>query len=56
MSNDTDFPVAYQDYANTLVGTEDEIWTLHMRRQHGREKHTLKEWAVVLDRHRHQPA
>lgn len=56
MSNDTDFPVAFEDFAKSLAGTDDEVWTLHLRREHGREKHTMTKWRAVLDGYRNRPA
>lgn len=55
MSDDTDFPVAFGDFAKLLEGTDDEVWTLWLKQQHGREKHTVTQWRAVLDQHRNQP-
>lgn len=51
-----DFPIAFSRWAPMLVGTPDEIWTVHMKKMHGRENHTVGDWHRLIENYRHQPA
>lgn len=55
-SGNTDFPIAFPKFAAALKGTADEVWTHWLRLNHGREKHTVKDWMTVLASHRDRPA
>lgn len=51
-----EFPVAFSQFATTLVGTANEVWTKWLGLQHGNEKHTPTDWLKLIDLHRGQPA
>lgn len=51
-----EFPVAFSQFAPSLVGTDDEIWTKWLQMKHGAEKHTPSGWLKLIDFHRGQPA
>lgn len=55
-SGDQEFPVAFGQFASTLIGTDNEIWTKWLGLQHGSEKHTPSDWMRLIDAHRNQPA
>jgi hypothetical protein len=43
-----DFPVSFQDFADRLKGTDDEVWTKHLRSQFGTLKFTFPAWRATL--------
>ena len=43
-----DFPVAFEDFAKVLVGSNDEIWTRLMRAKFGSLKMTFSLWRETL--------
>lgn len=47
-----DFPVAFSRFAPLLVGTPDEIWTKMVRQRHGEEKHSERQWYLLIERYR----
>lgn len=38
------------------AGQPDEIWLKYLQKMHGNEKHTMTEWAALIDGYRNQPA
>lgn len=45
----SEFPVAFAVFAASLKRTPDEVWTIHLRTLHGRERHTHEQWVTLLD-------
>lgn len=59
MAEDTgnrEFPVAFAEFARTLIGTADEVWTHVLRRAHRAEKHVMADWKRLVDTYRNKPA
>lgn len=50
------FPIPCAQFVKGLIGTDDEIWSHLLLRDHRFEKHTEAEWRSVMDLHRHEPA
>ena len=50
------FPVPIQQYLRTLKGTPDEVWSKVLAIHYSTEKHTMDEWAALLNGLRTLPA
>jgi hypothetical protein len=44
-----DFAVPFQAFAKSLLGTPDEVWSIHMRSLHGAKSMKFPEWADLLE-------
>jgi hypothetical protein len=51
-----EFPVALVGFLDNIRGTDLEVWSHWLRKNHGAEAHTLGEWRAVVDKWRDQPA
>lgn len=51
-----EFPIPFNQFAQSLRGTDDEVFTHLLRTRHGSEKHLDSEWRALLEAARHEPA
>lgn len=45
-----DFPISFQAFATTLVGTADEVWITLLRAHHQNSKLTGPDWVKALEK------
>jgi len=53
---DDSFPVALRRFTQSLVGTDEEVWTRLLQIRFNRRNMTHREWRKALDGIRHEPA